>query len=371
MIKKVFLCFCLIFVFSVNVCASENDIYAEQLQSSGADTLEENLPEDIKDYLEENSVNLYETDWVNGINFKTVFSHIFSFFKGGLKKQFATFGCVLGVILLTAALSGNSANGINPTVVYITVLSVAALIITPLFSLISASVTALKDCGYFITCFVPIFASIVAAGGKTATSISMSALLLAAANGMIYIANYVLLPLLSGYLAVSISSSVSPLLNNSGLGEGIKKTVFWVLSLVSTVFVGILGIQTAVNSSADNLSMKTAKFIIGSAVPVAGGVLSEALGTLTASISLLKSTVGIYGVIVCLLFFLPIICELLLWRLGLAVSIILSGIFSVSKLSSLLKSIDTVLSVLIGIILLSCAMFIISLTVVISIRVTV
>ena len=117
--------------------------------------------------------------------------------------------------------------------------------------------------------------------------------------------------------------------------------------------------------------MKTAKFIIGSAVPVAGGVLSEALGTLTASISLLKSTVGIYGVIVCLLFFLPIICELLLWRLGLAVSIFLSGIFSVSKLSSLLKSIDTVLSVLIGIILLSCAMFIISLTVVISIRVTV
>ena len=73
MIKKVFLCFCLIFVFSVNVCASENDIYTEQLHTSGADELEENLPEDIKDYLKKNSVNLYETDWVNGINCKTVF----------------------------------------------------------------------------------------------------------------------------------------------------------------------------------------------------------------------------------------------------------------------------------------------------------
>ena len=75
-----------------------------------------------------------------------------------------------------------------------------------------------------------------------------------------------------------------------------------------------------VNSAADNLSMRTAKFIIGSAVPVAGGVLSEALGTLTASVSLLKSSVGIYGVVACVVIFLPLLTELFLWRVGLNIT---------------------------------------------------
>lgn len=110
--------------------------------------------------------------------------------------------------------------------------------------------------------------------------------------------------------------------------------------------------------------MRTAKFIIGSSVPVAGGVLSEALGTLTASMSLLKSTVGIYGVVICCLIFLPIIIELVLWRITLWIADFVSLQFSLTKISGLLQSLDTVLSVLIGIILLTAAMFIISLSVV-------
>ena len=138
------------------------------------------------------------------------------------------------------------------------------------------------------------------------------------------------------------------------------------MSFISTVFLGVLSIQTVVNAHADNLSMRTAKFIIGSAVPVAGGVLSEALGTLTASVSLLKSSVGIYGVIICCLIFLPIIIELILWRFSLWVADFVSLQFSLSKISSLLQSIDAVLSILIGVILLTAAMFIISLSVVIG-----
>lgn len=366
MIKKISMILLFVLLLSVNVNAEENDIYKEQLEISGANQLTESLPQEIQEYLEEYSIDISDYNWVNNLNYKNVFSHIWDFLSGGAKKHLATFGCVLGVILLTAALMGNSVGSVNQTVNYVTVLCIAALILTPLFSTITATVDALKNCAYFITGFVPVFAAIIAAGGKVATSVSMSALLLGAANGMTYIANFVIVPLMGGYLAVSVSSSVSPILNNSGLSESIKKFVFWIMSFITTVFVGILGIQTAVNSSADSLSMKTAKFIIGSSVPVAGGVLSEALSTLTASISLLKSSVGIYGVIICCMFFLPILCELLLWRFTLFGTTFMANIFSLPKLSGLLKSVDTVLSVLVGIVLISCAMFIISFAVVIN-----
>ncbi len=366
MIKRIVLTLIFVILFSVSVNAEESDIYKEQLEISGADELSDSLPPEIQQYLEEYSIDISDYNWVNNLNYQNVFSHIWSFITGGAKNQLATFGCVLGVILISAALTDNSVGGINQTVNYVTVLCIAAVILTPLFSSITAAVDALKNCAYFITGFVPVFAAIIAASGKAATSVSMSTLLLGAANGMSYVANFVIVPLMGGYLAVSVSSAVSPLLSNSGLSESIKKIVFWIMSLISTVFVGILGIQTAVNSSADSLSMKTAKFIVGSSVPVAGGVLSEALSTLTASISLLKSSVGIYGVIICCLFFLPILCELLLWRFTLFGTTFVANIFSLSKLSGLLKSVDTVLSVLVGIILISCAMFIISLTVVIN-----
>lgn len=366
MIKKIIIITFFVLTFSVTVKAEEGNIYNQQLEISGANELQDNLPNEIKEYLEEYSIDINNTDWVNNLSYKNVFLHIWGFFTGGIKKQFATFGCVLGIILIYAAISGYEGNAVNQTVIFVTVLSVAGVILSPLYSCITAAVESLKSCAYFIASFVPVFASIIVASGKTATGVSMSTLLLAAANGMSYISNFIIVPLMSGYLAVSVSSSVSPLLNNSGLSESIKKIVLWIMSFISTLFVGILGIQTAVNSAADSLSIKTAKFIVGSSVPVTGGVLSEALSTLTASISLLKSSVGIYGVIICCLFFLPILCELLLWRVGLFFTAFVSNVFSLAKLSGLLRAIDTVLSVLIGIILISCAMFTLSLAVVIS-----
>lgn len=136
----------------------------------------------------------------------------------------------------------------------------------------------MKGLSVFMLGFIPVFAVIVAASGGAVTSASMSTLLLTAAQGVSYISSFAVLPLMGGYLAVSIGSSVSPLMQRSGIAETVKKLALWITAFISTVFAGILSIQTAVNSSADTLTAKTARFIIGSSVPVAGGVLSEALG---------------------------------------------------------------------------------------------
>ena len=217
-----------------------------------------------------------------------------------------------------------------------------------------------------MTAFVPVFAAVTEAAGNAATSVSMSALLLGAAQAVSFIANFVVIPLMGGYLAITIAASVSPIISNSGIADGIKKLSFWIMSLTSTVFIGILSIQTALGSAADGLSVRTAKFIIGSAVPVAGTALSEALTTVTAAMGTLKASVGIYGVIACAVIFLPLLAELFLWRLVLMVISSVSGLFSLGKISSVIKGVDSVMAVLIGIILLTLAVFIISLTIVIG-----
>lgn len=367
MIKKII---CIIFItlcFSITACAEETDIYKEQLENSGALELDEALPDEVKYYLDEYSIDISDYNWVNNLNTENVFAHIWSFFKSGIKTPLTAVTSISAIILISAVLFENqNSAAIGQTVMYCVSLAVAGIICVPVFSVISASVNALKGCAVFMTAFIPVFAVIIAAAGKAATGASMSALLLGAANAVSYVANFLVVPLMGGYLSISITSSVSPILSSTGLSAAVKKFSFWVMSLISTIFVGILSIQTAVNSSADNLTMRTAKFIIGSSVPMAGGVLSEALGTLTASMSLLKSSVGIYGVVICCLIFLPILTELLLWRFALWFTVFLSQTFSNVKISGLLQAIDTVLSVLIGMILLTGAMFVISLSVLVS-----
>lgn len=215
--------------------------------------------------------------------------------------------------------------------------------------------------------FVPIFASVVVLSGASATSASMSALLLTAAEGITAVAAHGILPLMGGYLAVSIASGVSPLIGQSGIAESIKKLSLWIMSLFSTLFVGILGLQTAVNASADSFALKTAKFILGTSVPVAGTALSEAITTISASVGLLRSSVGIYGVLAIAVLMLPVIVELIIWRIIMLLTGFISDFFSMPKISGLIKALDSMLAVLLGIALLTCGMFVIALTVTVTI----
>ena len=105
---------------------------------------------------------------------------------------------------------------------------------------------------------------------------------------------------------------------------------------------------------------------MGSSVPVAGAVLSEALTTVTASMGMLKSSVGIYGVVACAMIFLPLLAELIIWKVTLSLNAVVSDLFSQPKISGLLRSVDAVISVIIGIIILTCAMFVISLSIVVG-----
>lgn len=365
MIKRLVLAIIIMFCVTGVVSAEETDLYKEQFSALGVEELEDDLPDSAQSFLEELSLDISDSGWVNSLTSEGFFSHVWGFLKEGAAAPLKAFGIILALIVLSSIITTATDNDMNETVTFATVLAVSAALLMPIYSVITATVEALSGCSNFITAFVPIFAAVTTSSGKALTSVSMSVILLLAASFVTFISNYAVIPLASGHLSLSIASSVSPLLKTGNLANSVKKLSLWILGFVSTVFIGILSIQTVVNSSADNLSMRTAKFIVGSTVPIAGGTLSEALSTVTASLSLLRSSVGIWGVLICALTFLPVLLELLIWRASLWALSFFSETFSIPKLSLLLKSVDAVLSVLIGVLLLMAALFIISLTVVI------
>ncbi len=359
--KKAVLILIMLFLLSFPASA---DFYDEQYDKSGAGELYENLPDDVKDFFDELSINPSDSRWINSIKTGNVFTMVFGIIKNDGKEPLITAASIIAVILLTAAFKTFSEKAETDTLMsYIATVSSAGAVLLPVYSIISATARSIRAGAQFMLSFVPIYATILTASGKVTTSAVSGSLLMAASEGIVQLSTYIITPISGAYLAVCLCGSVSPIINISGISELMKKAVNWSLGLIMTVYMGVLSIQTTVNSAADSLAIKTGKFMIGSFIPVVGAPISEALGTVGSCMSLLRSSVGIYGVIVLVLILLPTVVQLLLWRLSLILSSSVASMFECEKISSVLKSADSAVSFLVGILLICSLAFIISVTV--------
>jgi stage III sporulation protein AE len=265
---------------------------------------------------------------------------------------------------MAAALAFDGFKGFSDIASYIFVLVSSAGILMPMFSLINATASAVKGISALMTGFVPIYTGILVAGGESITASGMSFLLLSAAGMVSLLASFVIVPLMSCYLGLGTVGAMLPTAGVGRLGEAIKKTAMWILSLSLTLFLGLLSVQTAVNAAADNLGLKTARFVLGSFVPVAGGALSETLTTLMGPVKLLGSSVGMFGVLAVAFTVLPPVIELLAWRITFFGLDAAAELLGVRVRTDILKAADNVMAVLIGVLLFTAALFIISLAVI-------
>ena len=108
------------------------------------------------------------------------------------------------------------------------------------------------------------------------------------------------------------------------LGELLKKAVGWVLGGLLTVFVTYLTISGAVAGAADAHAVKLAKSAVSAAVPVVGGILSDAAESVLAGAGLLRGMVGTLGTLAllgaCLTPFLHLGCQYLFYQAASLVS---------------------------------------------------
>ena len=365
--KRIVVLIVLIFSFSVTVnAAGVEDFYTSQLESSGFDKVEDSLTDEVRTFLRDNDINVYDADWVENLDGANAFKMIWSFVKTGGKRPLLALAEIMAIIIIYAAINTftDENSGIASSLNYIFSVIIALTLIKNIITAVGGAVAAIKGTGVFMLSFVPEYAGIITVSGAPATATSSSALLLAAAEFTVQACAFLIVPLMSSYLGLGIATGVSPLVKDSGIAEIIKRVTMWVLSFCFTVFMGLLSMQTSISASADTLSVKTAKFMVGSFVPVVGSSLSETLTTVISSVSLLKNSVGIYAVIAIVVMLLPIVTELLLWRIIIIFCQSSSAMFSLPKTSQILKTVDSVLALLIGIILFVGALFIIALAVV-------
>lgn len=358
----------LIFLLFPSVCFAESvdtdKIYEQKLQELGLSDTIDDLPNQTKEQLE----NINIEDPLVMANFfepENIFDILKDFLKNNIKTPLK-YGALLLSVLLIGAAFGNFYEK-NKLLDYSVTVSLVATSIIPVLNIVTVCANTLKSSGAFMLSFVPIYASVLASSGKPITAGGFSAIMLLAVQILTSVCSFLIVPLSGMQLSLGIGGSLSGEIKWQSVSNAIKKFSLFSLSAVSTVFLAVLSIQTVIKSPADDLYSKSAKLILNTAVPYVGSVLGETLNTVRGCMSLLKSSVLIYGVCAVLFTTMPIIIELLCWRGVLCVCGSIAEVLSVDGTKGLLTATDSAVALVLGITLIIPAMFIISMTLVLVI----
>ena len=229
---------------------------------------------------------------------------------------------LLAVVLLcglaeSAALDGK-AGGLKAVEVA-GALAVTALTVSDMNAMFGLGRETIQQMDAFAGLLLPAMATLTAAtGGVTGAAVRQGVTVLFS-DLLITAIDRLLVPLLYAYVAACCAQAA---LGNEGLKKLsalIKGAITFLLTGGLLVFVGYLTASGAIAGSADAAAVKAAKLAISRAVPVVGGILSDAAETVLAGAGVLKNAVGVFGMLtilsICLVPFLRLGVHYLAYKL--------------------------------------------------------
>jgi stage III sporulation protein AE len=334
-------------------------------QDFGHQEIMEALPEEIQGYMEE--VEPLE------LTFGAVVAEIWKLLKQEITKPLKLFGALVGVIVLCAAAETLRDTGSKTGTAAVQAFEMAGILAGA--GIMSAAIAdcvirtseTLTAAAAFMLTFIPILAGIMAVMGQLISANLFNSSVLIAAQIFSQVMVTALMPLSASIIGVSIAGAVSPDLKTERLANTVKTTVVWVLGFLATVFAGLLTVQSLVSGNTDSVAMKAVKFTVSGGVPIIGGAVSDALGVVNGSVAVLKSTTGAFGIIALCAVCLPSLLSVIGFRIALTLAAAISALFGAARLESLLKSGESVLSIILAMVV--CFMFIMLVSIALMIRI--
>lgn len=289
----------------------------EQLNESISQLLEDLDLEELQKYLDENSDSyLYKygnsakeiveylikgnlnTDYGGYLNelFSVIFKNVISLIPA--------FAEVTAVALLSAIVSsaeGKILGKSTSKIVHLACYSVIILIITSmLLGIISDCSSCINNVKRQIEIITPILATLTVLTGGTGSAAIYQPSALFLSNGAVEIVNGFVFPAAITVIVLNFMSKLNDQMSFSGVTALIKSIMKWVIGITVTVFSIFITMQSSASSLFDGILFKATKYVVSNSVPIVGNFLSSGFDMLTSAGLLIKSSVGICGLIMLL-----------------------------------------------------------------------
>ena len=215
-------------------------------------------------------------------------------------------GCcvrLFGALLLTAVVGQFLKGGASQAMDLAGTAAVSALLLEPSGALLELGLQTVRDLQEYGKLLLPVLASGLAATGGVTASTGLYVGTAVFNTVLSWAIPKLMLPLLRLLLALSIAHGAvrEPLL--ARLGELVRWCAEWSLKLGLYLFTGYMAITGVVSGAADALAGKAARIALSGAVPVVGGILSDAADAVLLSAATLGSGAGVWGILTVLAVF--------------------------------------------------------------------
>ncbi|MBQ6848718.1 MAG: hypothetical protein IJN76_01525 [Clostridia bacterium] len=327
------LCLC-----TVTVAADAEDWYHRQSQAAGADDLPRYLPANVRELLDGTGVDLLDPATYEQLSLQRVTAMLTALLHTQSTGPLQALRMLLGVVLVSALLGGLDMGG--PTALRrsyhnVAVLGAGGILLPSLLALLDTVGQTVDAVTVFMTAFAPVYAVIMAASGRVAGAVSYQTTLLGASGLLTWLIRLVVFPILTVSLALGCTGTVTDGFCLDRISSSLHKAVLWVLGLISTVFSGLLSVQQLVSAAGDSVGVRVARFSLSGFVPVVGNLLSEAYTTVMGCAGLLRTVVGVFGLVAVILIVAPPLIGCVCWNVALHLAGGVAALFGLDPIERL------------------------------------
>ena len=242
----------------------------------------------------------------------------------------------------------------------ICVIAVASQLLSAANSLIRLGSDTIVQISEYGKLLLPVMTGAMAAGGGVTGSTVLYALTAVLDSVLSTLIANVLTPMIYVYLALSSAGAA--------LGEDllkklrgmIKGVCVWLIKTLLYVYTGFLSITGVVAGTTDAAAMKAAKLTISGAVPVVGGILSDASEAFLVGIGTVKNAAGLYGLFAILSIWIGPFLRIGAHYLILKATGALCSVFCRKPITELLEDFTAAMGLLLGMTGAECLTLVIS-----------
>lgn len=352
--KRIIVLLFVLALLTVPCFAEEYSFSAQDLNNIAWDEFLSSLPEEAAGELD----GINPRDSLNSgakLGEKMSFSHwsdrIVSAVINALPALLSSFAPVISILIITSA-----ANTVMPDMPRVSEafglcskLALSVVLMSETVRIMSDVTAHMTRLCTMMNFFLPVMEAVSIAGGNVTEKSVTSAAITLAVTLIGNVNTYFLTPLVSALFSLSVVSLLSEDMSLAGAVSSFRKFVGRMWQICTILFSFILGIQTILAKGTDNLVSRGAKFAIGSFVPVAGGMLSEAFGTVREGMNYLHEVCGIGGIIVLLSLTVPVLVPMFLYKAGIFVTKTAAEILKCGSISSVIEECGGIIDMLLGV----------------------
>ena len=304
-------------ILTGGIAAFADDTGLEDINQNISDLLKDLDLSELQKYLDENTDSYllkfgstageiveYLIHGNLGTDYGGYLSELFSIIFKNIIALIPAFAEITAVALLSAIVSSAEGNILGKSTSKIVHLACYSLIILILASMLTGIVTNCIACvnriKRQIEIITPILATLTVLTGGTSSAAIYQPSALFLSGGAVEIVSGFIFPAAIAVIVLNFMSKLNPQMSFSGVTTFVKSIMKWVIGITVTVFSIFITMQSSASSLFDGIIFKATKYVVSNSVPIVGNFLSSGFDMLSSAGLLIKSSVGLCGIILLL-----------------------------------------------------------------------